>query len=178
MEIDDPKSVIEVESSDSGIEVVACYSEQRTLRPQTVAGRGMTCDLPSSDIFSLYDGLYGPSTEADSELEDELVNLVLGIGPPSINGAPLEEQPLARCAQVQPVPDTPQSPPDHERGHNTAFAKDLWSNYQTSYEPEQAHITGVSVNTSGVCGNPNYVARSDCFMCGKSFGSIKEKICI
>ena len=58
MELYDPISVIEVESSDSDIEVVACYSEQQALKPQTVAGRGITCDYPSSDDFSLYDGLY------------------------------------------------------------------------------------------------------------------------
>ena len=173
-EIDDPKYVIEVESSDSDIEVVACYSEQQSLRPQTIAGRGLTCDLPSSDDFSLYDGLYGPSTIA--EPEDKLVNLMLGIGPPSNSDAPLKDQPIARCDQVQPIPDTPQSLPDHARGPNTAFANDQWSNYQANYEPEQAHITGVAVSTSGICGNPNYVARGDCWMCGKSFGSMKEEI--
>ena len=173
MDIDDPKSYIEPESSDSDIEVIACYSEQQTRRPQTVAGRGMTCDLPSSDGFSLYDGLYGPSTKADSDPEDELVNLVLGIGPTNDIGAPLEERPIARCAQVQPIPDTPQSPPGHERGPNTVFADDRWSGYQANREPEQAHITGVAVSTGGVCGNPNYVARSECYVCGKSFGNIK-----
>ena len=55
IDIDDPKSVTEAESSDSDIEVIACYSEQQTLRPHTVAGRCMICDLPSSDGFSLYD---------------------------------------------------------------------------------------------------------------------------
>ena len=176
MDIDDPKPVIDAESSDSDIEVVACYSEQQTLRPQTVAGRGMTCDLPSSDSFSLYDGLYGPSTKADSDSEDELINLVLGIGPTSDNGAPLEERPIARCAQVQLIPETPQSPPDHEKGPNTVFADDRWSSYQANRESEQAHITGVAVSTSGVCSNPNYVARSDCYVCGKSFESIKVEI--
>ena len=74
------------------------------------------------------------------------------------------------------MPDTPQSPPDHERGPNTVSAEDRWSSYQADHRPEQAHITGVAVRTSGVCGNPNYVARSDCYVCGKSFGSIKEEI--
>ena len=152
--IDDPKSVVVAASSDSDIEGIACYSEKQTLRPQTVAGRGMTCDLPSSDSFCLYDGLYGPSTKADSDLEDELVNLVLGFGPNSDSGAPLEERPIARCAQVQPIPDTLQSPPDHERGRNVVFANDRQSSYQANREPAQAHITGVTVSTSGVCGNP------------------------
>ena len=53
-DVDDPKYVIEAESSDSDIEVIACYSKQQTLRPQTVSGCGMICDLPSSDGFALY----------------------------------------------------------------------------------------------------------------------------
>ena len=84
---------------------------------------------------------------------------MLAIGPPSNSGAPLEDQPKARCAPVQPIPDTPQPPSDHDRGPNTAFANDQWSNYQARYEPEQAHITEVAVSTSGLCGNPNYVPR-------------------
>ena len=176
MEIDDPKSAVEAEDNDSDIERIACYSEQPTPKPQVVAGRGMTCDLPSSNGFSLYDGLYGSSTKADSDPEDELINLVLGIGPTNGNGAPLEERPIARSAQVQPMPDTPQSPPEYEWGPNTVFAEDRWSSYQADHQPEQAHITGVAVSTSGVCGNPNYVARSDCYVCRKSFGSIKEEI--
>ena len=74
MEIDDPKSAVEAADNDTDIEVIACYSEQPTPKPQAVAGRGMTCDLPSSDGFFLYDRLYGPSTKADSDLEDELIN--------------------------------------------------------------------------------------------------------
>ena len=148
MEIDDPKSVVEAENSDSDIAVIVCYSEQPTIRPQAVARRGMTSDLLSSDGFSLYDGLEGPSTKADSETENEFINLVLGIGPTNGNSAPLEEQPIARFAQVQPIPDTPHSPPDHERGPNTVFADDRWSSYQTNHEQEQAHITGVAVSTA------------------------------
>ena len=97
------------------------------------------------------------------------------MGPNNDNGAPLVERPIARCVQVQPIPDTLQSPPDHERGPNTGFADDRWTSYQASREPEQAHITGVAMSTSGVCGNPYYVARSECYVCGNLLGLSRRK---
>ena len=105
MEVDDHLSVIEVESTDSDIEVIACYSEQQPLRPITVIGRGMTTELPSSeDDFPLYDGFYGPSTKADSEPTDELVELVLGNYPPLDTYRPIYQQPIAICSQLEPLP--------------------------------------------------------------------------
>ena len=88
----------------------------------------------------------------------------------------MESRPIAKCTQIEPIPDTPQSPPDHERGQNAAFINDPWSDSQTKHEPEQAHITVVAVSTSGMCGNRNLVARGHCMVCGKSFETTKGEI--
>ena len=68
MGIDDPPSVIEVDNSDSDIEVIACCIEVPTSRPLGVAGRCMTTELSEDeDEFSLFKGLYGSSIREVSE---------------------------------------------------------------------------------------------------------------
>ena len=42
--------------------------------------------------------------------------------------------------------------------------------------PDNAHITGVAVSTSGTSGEPNIVQHGDCYVCGKSFDTFKEEI--
>ena len=149
MEVDDPPSIIAVQSSDTDIEVIACYSEQQPQGPITVTGRGMTTELPSSeDDFSLYAGLYGPSTKVDSVPTDEVVELVLGNYPPLDTPRPIYQQPIAICGQLEPLPDTPQSPPVHERGQNFSHWTDPWEEEQFQYQPENQHIGGgVAVST-------------------------------
>ena len=102
--------------------------------------------------------------------------MVLGNNPPLNSYAASESHHTARCAQIEPIPDTPQSPPAHENGQQATFADDLWYRCQPHYEPERPHITGVAVTGSGICGNPNLVSRGDCIICGKSFATIKEEL--
>ena len=89
---------------------------------------------------------------------------------------PLSQQPIAQCSQLEPIPDTPQSPPIHEQGEqgpNFSNINNPWSDDQFPYWPDNAHITGVAVSTSGTCGEPNLVERGDCYVCGRSFDTIK-----
>ena len=140
MKVDGPPSVIEVESSVSDIEFIACYSEQQPPRLQTVGGRGMIIDLPTSeDNFSLYDGLYGPSTNVDSDPAKELVEFVLENNPPISTPRTTYQQPIAMCSQLEPLLDTPLSPA-HERGPNSEFQPlDPWEEEQFQYQPENPH---------------------------------------
>ena len=38
------------------------------------------------------------------------------------------------------------------------------------------HITGLAIGASGLCGEPNYIQRGDCAVCGNSFATIQEEI--
>ena len=81
------------------------------------------------------------------------------------------------CSQLEPLPDTSQSPPAHECGQNFNRWNDPWEeDDQFHYQPENAHIRGVPVSTSGICGNPNQVSQGNHAVCGKSFDTIKEEI--
>ena len=77
MEIDDPSQTsIGGDNQDSDIEVLACYREEQTFEPQTVAWRFMTTELPEGldDLF-VAEALYGPSYSDDNPPSD-LVDLV------------------------------------------------------------------------------------------------------
>ena len=84
------------------------------------------------DIF-LPEGLYGPSTKDDSEPPSELVDLVFGNNPPLDSYTAIESRPIARCAQIEPIPETPQSPIAHEGGQHASFADDTWYNTTASF---------------------------------------------
>ena len=108
MEIDDPQAEIEAtDDRDSDIEVLACFKESPKFISQPVAGRYMTTELCGGLVdISLPEGLYGPSTKGDSEPTSELVDLVLGHNPPLDSFSAIEDQPIGRCAQIEPIPDT------------------------------------------------------------------------
>ena len=75
---------------------------------------------------------------------------------------PLNQQQIAQCSQLEPIPDTPQSPPIHERGPNVNNINNPWSDNQFPYWPDNAHLNGVSVSTSGICDESNQVDPRDC----------------
>ena len=96
--------------------------------------------------------------------------------PPLDTPRPISQQPIDICSQLDPLPDTPQSPPAHERGPNFNHWTDRWEEEQSQYQPENQLIRGVAVGTSGICGNPNQIYQGDCVVCDKSFDSIKKEI--
>ena len=177
MEIDDPSQTsVGGDNQDSDIEVLACYREEQPFEAQTVAGRFMTTELPGGlDDLSIAEALYGPSYSNDNPPSD-LVDLVLGQSPPSESFKPLNQRPIAHCSQLEPIPDTPQSPPIHEQGSYVGNFDTPWTTEQYPRWPDNAHITGVAVSTNGACGEPNIVHHGDCYVCGKSFDTIKEEI--
>ena len=112
----------------------------------------------------------------DSDPPGELVELVLDNFPPLDTSKPIYQQPIAMCSQLGQLPDTKQSPPVHERGPKFSHWTDPWEEVQFQYQPENQHIRGVAVSTSGICGNPNQIYQRDCAVCGKCFATIKEEI--
>ena len=86
------------------------------------------------------------------------------------------QQPIAICRQLEPLLDTPQSPPEHERSQNFTHWTDPWEEQQSEYQPDNHHIRGVANGTSGIFANLNQIYQGDCAVCSKSFGTIKENI--
>ena len=149
MEVGDPPSVIEGERYDSDIEVIACYMEEPTSRSLAVAELCTTNGISGSVVdLSLLEWLYGPSTKEYSEPLSDLVEFVLWNYPPLDSPRPVNQQHIARCSQLEPLPGTPQSPPAHERSPNFSHWTDPWEEEQFQYQPENPHIRGVAVSTS------------------------------
>ena len=84
MEVDDPQAAVDEEGYDSDIEVLACFSESHSVKPMGEAARTMTTKTYNEDDdLTLVEELYGRACKVDSEPTDDLVNLVLGNGPPN-----------------------------------------------------------------------------------------------
>ena len=177
MEVDCPSTETERDQDhDSDIEVIACFRETPMTFPKRVGGRGMTLDLPSCvDNDSLSNTLCSEGSYFNSEQNSELIDLVLGLHPPT--GAPtdIDAHPMATCSKLTPMPDSPQSPPPHEKGHQAAPQPPQWDQDEPFW-PWNSHITGVAVRTSGTCGMQNLVQHGDCLVCGKSADIIHEEV--
>ena len=163
MEVDEPsQTFIGDDNQDSDIEDFACCKEEQPFERHAVAGRFMTTKLPGLDDLSIAEVLYGPSS-TDNPPTD-LVDLVLGQSPPSESFRPLNKRSIAHYSQLEPIQDTPQSPPIYEQG---PYANDInapWITEQYPCWPNNA------------CAEPNFVHHGDCSVCGKSFDTIKEEI--
>ena len=85
MEVDCPSTGTEQDQDqDSDIEVIACFRETSMPTPKKVGGRGMTLDLSScADNDSLSNTLCSEGSYFNSEPNSELIDLVLGLHPPT-----------------------------------------------------------------------------------------------
>ena len=124
--------------------------------------------------FSLRDGLYGPPTKDSAGPPCNLIDLLLGNKPFQSRAQPVKEQPIDQCCNLPPIPDTPQSPPNTDRGPGVENVENFWSHDQIAYRPENVHITVMAVSASGVWKDPYLVTHWDCAICGKSFDTIRE----
>ena len=80
----------------------------------------------------------------------------------------MDSELIANCSQLETAQESLQSPPPHERGHQTIP--------EAPRGGPPSHITGVAVWTSGHCGVQNLVQHGDCVVCGKSADIIQEEV--
>ena len=101
---------------------------------------------------------------------------MVGIPVPIHNGRPIEEHPIARCSQLNPVVESPTSPPLIDQipcyHYETYRQQELISDELA----HNHHITGLAITVSGSCGQPNETYHTGCMVCGKSLHEIKEEI--
>ena len=179
MNVDSITSTHDVQDSvsdDDDIQVLACYRISPEFPQQLVAGRAMTTEiteclndlnLPSSELVE--------SASTFSEPSNSLVDWFIGNPPPSYYGQSISNHPIAHCSQIDPVSDSPLSQPidqqptyDSRPDDHQSLTRESWTN--------NPHITGLGINVSGTCGQPNDVYHTGCIVCGKSYPAIKEEI--
>ena len=177
MEVDCPLSETgENPIRDSDIEVIACYREAPVSIPEKMGGRGMTLDLSSCASSESQGSTFcSQGSYFNSEPSSELIDLVLGLHPPTGGPTDVDSHLIAGCSKLEPLPESPQSPPPHERGYRPAPEMPHWGQEEI-YWPPYSHITGVAVKMSGHCGEQNLVQHGDCLVCGKSADIIQEEV--
>ena len=167
------------QDADNYIEVIACYRETPVYLPQLAGGRAMTFD---HDAFTDNEIQYfcGPSGSFDSTFDpsDSLVDWLVGSPPTQSHTANDPNHRMATCSQMEPIPYSPMSPPLIDQGPSQNIGNNQWAE-----RPEQVdswitnqHITGLAISTGGSCGEPNYIQRGHCTVCGKSFATTQEEI--
>ena len=163
-------------NSDSDIEVIACYREAPVAIPKRADRRGMTLDLSSCASSESQDSTFcSQESYFNSEPSSELIDLVLGLHPPTGGPTNVDSHLIAGCSKLEPLPESPQSPPPHEQGYQPAPEMPHWGQEEI-YWPPYSHITGVAVKMSGHCGEQNLVQHGDCLVCGKSADIIQEEV--
>ena len=177
MEVDCPLSKTVVDpDGDSDIEVIACYREAPVSISKKVGPQGMTLDLSScTDSESQSNTLCSQGSYFNSEPSSELIDIVLGLHPPTRGPTDVDSHLLANCGKLEPVLECPQSPPPRARGHQVIPEAPHWDQDEP-YWPPNSHITGVAVRTSGHCGVQNVVQHGDCLVCDKSADIIQEEV--
>ena len=168
MEID---SISAAGSDDSDIQEIACYREQPAFSETSVASRQMTIDTANCL------GGDAPSLWPEDEFIEQLLQAdydysIMGAGPPIRNDTDGYE--ISRCAGLHPIPDSPISPPLHERVPNYSVNTYQGRNVTNDYHAYNSHIQGISIRVSNRCGEPNFANYGDCVVCGRSYEQIKE----
>ena len=162
MEVDCPLSETEVDpDGDSDIEVIACYREAPVSIPKKVGGRAMTLDLSScADSESESNTLCSQGSYFNSEPSSELIDLALGLHPPTRGPTDVDSHLMANCSKLVPVLES----------------LGIHWDQDEPYWPPNSHITGIAVRTSGHCGVQNLVQHGDYLVCGKSADIIQEEV--
>ena len=70
------------------------------------------------------------------------------------------------------------SPPLIDQGPPENIGNDQWSEglEQADSWVSNPHITGLAISASALSGEPNYIQRGYCTVCGKSFATIQDEI--
>ena len=163
-------------SDDDEIQVLACYNYNDAFPPQLVAGRAMTTELTEC----LNDLNIPPSEPIDSvstfsEPSNSLIDWFVGNPPPTYYGQSASDYPIAQCSRLEPVPESPLSPPLFDQRPTYDSLQGAEIPLETSWS-DNPHITGLGISFSGNCGQPNEVYYTGCVVCGKDYPAIKEDI--
>ena len=170
---DDTQNVV---SDDDEIQVLACYNYNGAIPSQLVARRTMTTELTEC----LNDLNIPPSEPIDSvstfsEPSSSLIDWFVGNPPPTYYGQSASDYPIAQCSRLDPVPESPLSPPLLDQRPTYDSPQGPGTLLETSWS-DNPHITGLGISISGNCGQPNEVYYTGCIVCGKDYPAIKEEI--
>ena len=133
--------------SDDDIQVLACYRESTPFPSQLAAGRAMTSELtqclndlslPPEDLIDSASTFTKPS--------QELLNWCVGGPKNNAYDGYGKDHPIAQCSHLNPIQDSPWSPPPEEQRPTDEFLNQHNpTNTIDSWYPNP-HITGLGIS--------------------------------
>ena len=174
--INSADDILDANGEDDDIQVFACYRYNTEFPPELAAGRAMTTELTEClNDLNLPISEPTESVSTFTEPSNSLIDWFVGNPPPTYYGQSASDYPIAQCIRLEPVPESPQSPPlfDQRPTYDSLQGAEMPLGSSWSDNP---HITGLGISTSGNCGQPNEVYYTGCVVCGKDYPAIKEEI--
>ena len=165
------------QDSDDDIQVLACYRENIPFPPQLTAGRAMTTELAHclNDLNIPDDDLIG-SVSTFTDPSQDLLDWCVGGPPRTSYGSNADDHPITYCGQLNPIRDSPWSPPLEDQGPSVDTYQPTQPHGSADSWYGNSHITGLGISVGGSCGQPNETTQTGCVICGKSSADIKEEI--
>ena len=151
---------LENQDCDQDIHDLACYRGSDPFLPQLIAGRAMTTELTQYlNDFSLPNEDSAVSVSTFTETSQDLHEWRVGGPPENSYDWYRNNHPTTQGIQMNPVRDSPWSPPLEEQRPTNDFNDQQYRN-----------------NNAGTCGLKNETFHSGCVVSGKSFDVIKDEI--
>ena len=147
------QDVLNSDSDDDDIQVLACYRLSPEFPQQLIAGRAITTEiteclndlnLPSSELVE--------SATTISEPCNSLVDWFIGNPPASHIGQSISDHPIAHCSKINPVLESPLLPPLIDQQPTDDFRNDDYQSQVRDSWTNNPHITGLGISVSGTCG--------------------------
>ena len=153
----------ETDCSTDTEQLVARIEREVTSSPMLIAGRIMTMDEPVEDELEAGPSSAQVRTDITPKLDHRYFDKEMCYAPPKKAG----KSRIEICKTLLPIPDTPTSPPDHERGpsSDTPIMQPVMGGFHASYH----------VQNTRPYENVSTKLYSGCMVCGRSVEAIKKE---
>ena len=153
----------ETDCSTDTEQLVARIEREVTSSPMLIAGRIMTMDEPAGDELEAGPSSAQVQSDITPKLDHRYFDKEMCYAPPKKAG----KSHIEICKTLLPVPDTPMSPPDHERGpsSDTPIMQPAMGGFHASYH----------VQNTRPYENVSTRLYSGCMVCGRSVEAIKKE---
>ena len=144
-------------------QLVARIEREVNSSPMLIGGRIMTVDEPTEDEPEAGPSSSQTQTDVTPKLDHKYFDKEMYYAPPKKTG----KSRIELCKTLLPVPESPMSPPDHERGSSlgTTLMQPVFGGFHASYH----------VQNTRPYENVSEKLYSGCMVCGRSSDAIKKE---
>ena len=160
---EDESSDWETDCSTDTEQLVARIDREVISSPMLIGGRIMTVDEPTENEPEADPSSSQTQTDVTPNLDHKYFDKEMCYAPPKKTG----KSRIELCKTLLPVPESPMSPPDHERGPSldTPLMQPVFGDFHASYH----------VQNTRPYENVSEKLYSGCMVCGRSSEAIKKE---